>query len=246
METMGYKYRYWWKNRFLLGLAVSILLHGGLILVISARSSRELTTELAADVPLRVRLVSIADGMEEDGTAENAEIAGEEVTTDLTDGMGGNGTSEVGENAEGNITAEVAEFADGMGEDGTTEIAEEDGTTDLTDRTGENGTEEITEGDETPSGTMDGAGELFAALTEGLVLARPVYPEVARRWGYEGLVVVEIFVSADGEVEKVSLLESSGYEVLDQTVLRTVGRKWAFHPPGRPLSIQRSFEFFLE
>ncbi|MBK8908520.1 MAG: TonB family protein [Rhodospirillales bacterium] len=66
----------------------------------------------------------------------------------------------------------------------------------------------------------------------------PAYPEAARRWGYEGRVVVAVRVSAAGEPLAVDLAESSGYRVLDQAAVRAI-RRWRFRPAGggRPVDV---------
>ncbi len=57
----------------------------------------------------------------------------------------------------------------------------------------------------------------------------PPYPEVARRRGFEGKVVLEVAVKADGTVGSTSLKESSGYRSLDRSALSAV-RRWQFFP----------------
>lgn len=57
----------------------------------------------------------------------------------------------------------------------------------------------------------------------------PIYPETARRAGWEGRVTVRVEVSADGLPIRVALQKSSGYGVLDQAALRAV-KGWRFQP----------------
>ena len=57
----------------------------------------------------------------------------------------------------------------------------------------------------------------------------PIYPETARRAGWEGRVTVRVEVSADGSPISVALQKSSGYGVLDQAALRAV-KSWRFQP----------------
>lgn len=57
----------------------------------------------------------------------------------------------------------------------------------------------------------------------------PIYPETARRAGWEGRVTVRVEVSADGLPIRVALEKSSGYGVLDQAALRAV-KNWRFQP----------------
>ena len=57
----------------------------------------------------------------------------------------------------------------------------------------------------------------------------PIYPETARRAGWEGRVTVRVEVSADGSPISVAIEKSSGYGVLDQAALRAV-KGWRFQP----------------
>jgi len=57
----------------------------------------------------------------------------------------------------------------------------------------------------------------------------PTYPEQARRAGEEGLVLLRVAVNALGEVDSVSIVTSSGYEILDRAALRAV-KNWKFRP----------------
>jgi TonB family protein len=66
----------------------------------------------------------------------------------------------------------------------------------------------------------------------------PVYPAVARRCGWEGTVLLELRVLADGRVAEVSVADSSGHEALDEAAVRAV-RQWRFEPAlclGRPVA----------
>jgi protein TonB len=58
---------------------------------------------------------------------------------------------------------------------------------------------------------------------------RPEYPSLAlaRRW--QGRVVLDVSVRADGRVDAVSIARSSGYDVLDEAAVAAV-RDWEFLP----------------
>ena len=67
---------------------------------------------------------------------------------------------------------------------------------------------------------------------------KPNYPMIAKRHGYEGLVVLNVFVLENGNVGKIEIRKSSGYDVLDDSALNSV-REWTFIPGkinGRPAS----------
>lgn len=57
----------------------------------------------------------------------------------------------------------------------------------------------------------------------------PSYPEIARRNGWEGRVLVRVEVSAEGRPLSTAIAKSSGYGVLDQSALRAVN-SWRFQP----------------
>jgi len=57
----------------------------------------------------------------------------------------------------------------------------------------------------------------------------PVYPAIAREEGWQGRVVLKVWVDAEGRPADVRILKSSGYKVLDHSALKAV-RKWHFLP----------------
>ena len=61
---------------------------------------------------------------------------------------------------------------------------------------------------------------------------KPKYPSVARSRGWEGKVVLQVRVSADGESEGVSVSQSSGHDILDEAAVSAV-EGWRFKPAKR-------------
>lgn len=59
--------------------------------------------------------------------------------------------------------------------------------------------------------------------------SQPVYPLAARRMGWQGRVVLEVEVLADGTAGEVIVQQSSGRDILDEAALRAV-RSWRFIP----------------
>ena len=55
----------------------------------------------------------------------------------------------------------------------------------------------------------------------------PRYPRLARERGWQGRVIIEVAVIADGTVDRAEIDQSSGYRLLDQAALRVV-RRWRF------------------
>jgi protein TonB len=85
--------------------------------------------------------------------------------------------------------------------------------------------EDNTSGESNPGRRGDSA--LAVPRQEGN--PKPPYPEAARRRGYEGTVRLKVEVLASGEVGRIWIEESSGYEVLDHSALKTV-KDWSFIP----------------
>jgi protein TonB len=59
--------------------------------------------------------------------------------------------------------------------------------------------------------------------------ARPAYPRVALREGWEGTAVLRVNVLPDGHVTCASLLRSAGHSILDEAALAVV-KSWLFDP----------------
>lgn len=68
---------------------------------------------------------------------------------------------------------------------------------------------------------------------------RPPYPMVARRMGYQGKVILNVEVLAEGKAGEVKLHQGSGHEILDKAALQTV-KTWRFAPArrfGKPVTM---------
>lgn len=69
--------------------------------------------------------------------------------------------------------------------------------------------------------------------------SRPAYPAVARENGWEGTVRVQVLISEAGKAQEVNVAASSGYDCLDEAVIRDM-RRWRFSPArdfdGRPVA----------
>jgi protein TonB len=62
---------------------------------------------------------------------------------------------------------------------------------------------------------------------------RPPYPLAARRLGLEGRVLLDVVVAPDGHAASVSVRESSGHRMLDDSAADTVRTRWRFIPARR-------------
>ena len=58
---------------------------------------------------------------------------------------------------------------------------------------------------------------------------KPEYPRAAKKLGLQGTVLLRVQVSAEGQVEKINILTSSGVASLDEVAINTVQR-WTFVP----------------
>lgn len=73
----------------------------------------------------------------------------------------------------------------------------------------------------------------------------PSYPQLSRRLGEEGQVLVRVQVSADGKVLSVELKQSSGFERLDEAALKAVA-KYRFTAIGHISSVVVPIKFNLK
>ncbi len=60
----------------------------------------------------------------------------------------------------------------------------------------------------------------------------PEYPRRARQLGFEGIVLLHVWVNPDGGVDDAKIAASSGYAMLDDSALRAV-KGWMFKPARR-------------
>lgn len=74
----------------------------------------------------------------------------------------------------------------------------------------------------------------------------PPYPSVSRRLGEQGSAVLQVLVEPDGRVSEAKLLQSSGYDRLDQAALDGIKQYYRFVPgtlDGRPQPMWFTFRF---
>ncbi len=72
-----------------------------------------------------------------------------------------------------------------------------------------------------------------------------VYPRMARKMGWEGVVTVQSRIAPDGTVLEASVIRSSGYGVLDEAALSGV-RSHRFRPGEGTEQVSLSFRFRLK
>jgi len=82
----------------------------------------------------------------------------------------------------------------------------------------------------------EGKPEQALPLVEAVPLYRenppPAYPGLARRRGYEGVVLLDVLVSEEGHVGELRVARSSGYSLLDRAAVEAV-EAWRFEPGRR-------------
>ncbi|MDA3956688.1 energy transducer TonB [Oceanispirochaeta sp.] len=80
---------------------------------------------------------------------------------------------------------------------------------------------------------------------EGARMPPPVYPSMAKQMGWEGDVTIIFTINSKGRVEEIVIDQSSGHDLLDQSVLTTVQKYWRFPRGGDPLRVRKDFSFRL-
>jgi protein TonB len=81
-------------------------------------------------------------------------------------------------------------------------------------------------------GDGSGGGTSLASADYGTNPA-PAYPAIARRREEQGTVTLRVLVGADGQVERVEISESSGFDTLDDSAVEAVSKRWRFSPARR-------------
>ena len=76
-------------------------------------------------------------------------------------------------------------------------------------------------------GGGDGVGDLLRSIRRQIEQNK-IYPDAARRQGIQGTVELRFRIAADGTVEAVEILRSSGYDILDEASRQTLRRAAPF------------------
>jgi len=85
-----------------------------------------------------------------------------------------------------------------------------------------------------PSGANKPTSEAITPAHDAAYLNNPApkYPDISKRLGEYGNVVLEAYVLPDGKPSKVEISKSSGYSRLDQAALEAA-KRWTFVPAKR-------------
>jgi TonB family protein len=62
---------------------------------------------------------------------------------------------------------------------------------------------------------------------------KPDYPPVAKKNNWQGVTILRALIKTDGTIGAISVFQSSGYDVLDRSALKTVKTKWRYQPALR-------------
>ncbi len=86
--------------------------------------------------------------------------------------------------------------------------------------------------------------DIMSGNIDGYKLPMPKYPASAKKWGYAGTTIVNISIEADGNIDSVEIVQSSGYSILDREVVSTIKNKWKSLPKmGKHIVVPKAFKF---
>jgi len=93
-------------------------------------------------------------------------------------------------------------------------------------------------------------GEILFVQPQYAENPKPIYPQEARRKGYEGEVILRVEVLPNGCVGQIEVKNSSGHELLDRSAFATV-KQWKFVPAKKgektiPLWVNIPVKFQLQ
>jgi TonB family C-terminal domain len=86
--------------------------------------------------------------------------------------------------------------------------------------------------------------EHFAYIKE-LIQQHIRYPEMARRMGWQGKVIVDFIIRENGNATDIKIVKSSGFEVLDNNVIKTVKKVTPFPKPPVEAKIKMPITYRL-
>lgn len=78
------------------------------------------------------------------------------------------------------------------------------------------------------------------------IMKNIIYPEKARRMGWEGKVVLSFVINETGSIKDVKILKSSGYPVLDEAAMEAIFKINQFQKKQERLIVQLPVEFRLK
>ena len=77
-----------------------------------------------------------------------------------------------------------------------------------------------------------------------LTSCRPEYPKIALRRGFQGLLILKLFIERSGDVIDVKVIKSTGYKILDQAGIESA-KNSKYHPLKKERTIITKDSFVL-
>lgn len=90
-----------------------------------------------------------------------------------------------------------------------------------------------------PLGTKDPRYAPYTRLVEQFIEAKWQYPDLAQRYGLQGKAVIEFVILADGQLELMAVVRSSGSKLLDEEALRAIRAASPFRPLPKSMNASR-------
>jgi len=78
--------------------------------------------------------------------------------------------------------------------------------------------------------SLEARGAFLQQKAKAVHCPSPSYPRAARERKMEGTVILRLGVEADGSINSIRIVQSSGHRLLDRAAMKTVRKKWEFTP----------------
>ena len=98
----------------------------------------------------------------------------------------------------------------------------------------------------TPGDAPTRYGAAQFAYIRTVILKNLAYPPGAKRMGLKGIVTVDFVILENGLVQNVKIMESSGYDMLDRSVIETIRRSQPFPKPPVKAELKIPIVFRLQ
>ena len=91
-------------------------------------------------------------------------------------------------------------------------------------------------------GSLKGAGEERIIC---LLCVKPEYPKLAIKAGYEGILIIKIWIAKNGEVTNAKIIKSTGFKIFDDLGLNAA-KKYKFYPLKSQRTVNIKYPFNLK
>ncbi len=99
---------------------------------------------------------------------------------------------------------------------------------------------------ESSKGDSGGSKTYDFQFVRNLIVKNLSFPATARRMGLTGKIVVAFLLKEDGQIENITVVESSGHDILDNNVVATIRRISPFPKPPATARIVLPITFHLK